>query len=388
MDDPIFADAVLPDPPDRQLRDDEIDEDFLEALGEASSTIPSGRAGGNGGRHPGTPTEAELAKIVILENLKPMTAVEIVGEDLPEPEPIVKGLILPDTVLVVGGLVKVRKSWLVIQLGLSIAAGLPFLGHEVPAKRRVLLLSAEGSKRNFKKRLMLALASLDGLQDGDLENFSALSTMGRVKLDTQAGEDWLMRTIEGFDVVCIDPYYRFLATGSENKHEDQRTIQDVFDRVKDRGKAIVIAHHLRKPQGTNAGAAELRGAGLDAYMDGALILSRKKSGHSERFTVRYILRHDEEPEDLELEPNGPLLKVAEPTERIVTGADVASVLVDAGGRVDGRQPIVEAIRRLTGASDTSARRAIQEAETKGIIGSTKRVGQGQGRTYFLREDGA
>lgn len=373
--------------PAHDPRLEDHDEDFISAVEAEGRRLSGPRPPkGNGGSAAPKLTEAELAKILVLETLKPMTAVEIVEEDLPDPEPIVKGLLLPDTVLVVGGLVKVRKSWLLLQLALSIAAGIPFLGHEVPAKRRVLLLSAEGSKRNFRKRLMLALATFDGLQDEDLENFSALSTMGRVKIDTQAGEDWLTRTVEGFDVVCIDPYYRFLSIGSENLHEDQRAVQDAMDRLKARGKAIIIAHHLRKPQGTDAGAAELRGAGLDAFLDSGLILSRKKTRQSERFTLRYILRHDEEPDDLELEPNGPLLKVAEPIERIVTGADVASVLADAGGRVDGRQPIVEAIRRLTGASDTSARRAIQEAETKGIIGSAKRIGQGQGRTYFLRED--
>jgi hypothetical protein len=115
------------------------------------------------------------------------------------------------------------------------------------------------------------------------------------------------------------------------------------------------------------------------------MLARKKTRQSERFTLRYVLRHDEEPDDLELEPNGPLLKVAEPTDRIVTGADVASVLVDAGGRVEGRKAIVEALKRMTGASETSVRRAIQEAETKGVIGSAKRTGQGQGRVYFLKE---
>jgi hypothetical protein len=32
MDDPNFADYAPPDPPDRRLRDDEIDVDFIEAV--------------------------------------------------------------------------------------------------------------------------------------------------------------------------------------------------------------------------------------------------------------------------------------------------------------------------------------------------------------------
>lgn len=37
--DPTFADAVYPDPPDRLLRDDEIDEDFIKAVGDVGATL-------------------------------------------------------------------------------------------------------------------------------------------------------------------------------------------------------------------------------------------------------------------------------------------------------------------------------------------------------------
>lgn len=39
MDDPNFADYTVPDPPDRLLRDDEIDEDFIKAVGDVGATL-------------------------------------------------------------------------------------------------------------------------------------------------------------------------------------------------------------------------------------------------------------------------------------------------------------------------------------------------------------
>lgn len=229
-----------------------------------------------------------------------------------------------------------------------------------------------------------------GVTDEDLDRLWVLPTLGRIKIDTDAGEAWLDKWAGMFHVIIIDPYYRFLSRGKENDHSDQRAIQDAIDRLKAKGKAIVLCHHLRKPTGgEDAGAAELRGAGLDQFADSILILHRKRRANSDQTSLTYTLRNAPEPDLLELtttDATGPLLQVAEPVERIVTGQDVVDVIVEAGGSVDGRQAIVKALERSTGASEASTRRAIKEAETKGIIASAKRTGPGQGRTYFLPEN--
>ena len=329
----------------------------------------------------------------VLEDTEPEPLSFLIVRESVVPEPIISGgLLYPGTVMVIGGASKARKSWLAIDLALSLVSGKKFLTHDVPKKIRVLYLGAEGMEWKIKRDFLQAVNFKPGIADEDLDRLWVLPTLGRIKIDTDAGEAWLDKWAGMFHIVIIDPYYRFLSRGKENDHSDQRAIQDAIDRLKAKGKAIILCHHLRKPTGgEDAGAAELRGAGLDQFADSILILHRKRGATSDRTSLTYTLRNAPEPDPLELtisDATGPLLIPAGPVERIVTVADVESVLRESGGRIEGRQPIIEALRRLTGASDMSTRRAIQDAETKGIIGTAKRVGQGQGRTYFLREDRA
>jgi len=41
--------------------------------------------------------------------------------------------------------------------------------------------------------------------------------LGRIKIDTDAGEAWLDKWGWMFHVIIIDPYYRFLSRGKENE---------------------------------------------------------------------------------------------------------------------------------------------------------------------------
>jgi hypothetical protein len=324
-------------------------------------------------------------EVLVLENLLPVSAANLITQELPDLTPLVEGLIYPGNVLVIGGLVKARKTWLALQLSLACISGNPFLEHEAPEKLRVLYLGAEGSDRTIRKRLLLAVNHFPDLKDEDMERLGIVSTLGRVKLDTPGGEEWLQRVSEGYDIIVIDPYYRFLSRGSENLHEDQRVIQDVLDRLKARDKGIVLVHHLRKPQGVDIGPGELRGAGLDGYADSILLLSRKKTGTGDRFTLKYILRHDEEPDDLNLGPNGPLLQIVD-EESIVKTADVVRAIREAGGRIDGRKTVEDILMGMTEAGRDTCKKAIQKAGADGHIFSAKREGRGQGRTYILGEE--
>lgn len=329
---------------------------------------------------------AILALSRSLDAMESRTVADLVSDAEPEPEPYIKKMLSPGEVLMIAGPPKAGKSWLTIAMLLSLAAGIPFFGYPIPRPRRVLLLSGEGSDRRIRARLLSAIAYSPEIEDVALERIAVLSSEGRLKIDTPAGERTFFRLSEGFDVVAVDPLYRFQSEGDENSHSDQRHVQDIFDRLKAKGTGLILVHHRRKPTAIDAGAEELRGAGWANYADAVLMLGRKRQDAGNRFLLQSTLRHDEEPDDLELTREGPLFVPAEPTERIVTGADVASVVQEAGGRVEGRKAIVEALRRLTGASEGTIRRAILDAEAKGLLWSAKRTGPGQGRVYVLKED--
>jgi len=323
----------------------------------------------------------------VLEDEEPEPLSFLMARETAIPEPLIgDGLLYPGTCMVIGGASKARKSWLAIDLCLSLVSGGKFLTHPIPKRCRVLYLGAEGMEWKLRRDFQQAALYKPGITDEDLDYLWVKATLGRVKIDTDAGEKWLDKWAGLFQVIVIDPYYRFLSRGKENDHSDQRVIQDVIDRLKAQGRAVVLCHHLRKPQGEDHGAAELRGAGLDQFADSILILRRKRTPDSDRTTLHYTLRNAPEPDLLQLtvsEETGPLLQPGE--DRKVSVADVVKVLRDAEGRIEGLTSFVETLRRHTGCGATMAREAIGEAEARKRIWSCKNSEDRRGRIYIMKD---
>ena len=329
-----------------------------------------------------------LPRSFVLEDEEPEPLSFLLAREMVIPEPFIgDGLLYPGTVMVIGGASKARKSWIAIDLALSLVSGGKFLIHPVPKRRRVLYLGAEGMEWNIKRDFHQAAIYKPGITDEDLDYLWVNATLGRIKIDTDAGEAWLQKWAGMFQVIIIDPYYRFLSRGKENDHADQRIIQDVIDRLKAQGRAIVLCHHLRKPQGEDAGAAELRGAGLDQFADTILILKRKRTATSDHTTLHYTLRNAPEPDVLDLsvsDGTGPLLIPGE--DRKASVADIVKILRDAGGRIEGREALIGSIRRATGCGETKAKEVIREAENRKRIWSVKNAEDKRGRIYVLKAE--
>ena len=324
----------------------------------------------------------------VLEETEPEPLSLLIVRETSIPESFIgDGLLYPGTCMVIGGASKARKSWLAIDLALSLVSGGKFLTHDVPQKKlRVLYLGAEGMEWKIKRDFLQAVNFKPSIADEDLDRLWVLPTLGRIKIDTDAGEAWLDKWAGLFNVIIVDPYYRFLSRGKENDHSDQRVIQDVIDRLKAQGRAVVLCHHLRKPQGDDAGAAELRGAGLDQFADTILILKRKRTATSDTTTLHYTTRNAPEPDVLDLstsDATGPLLIPGE--VRKVSVADVVKVLQDAGGRIKGRETFVGSLRHATGCGSTAAREAITEAEKRKRVWSVKNAEDKRGRIYVLKD---
>ena len=327
-------------------------------------------------------------EVLALDPLRPRTANNLLLDSPPEPVAIVDKILLAATLLLIAGPPKVGKTWLALLLALCLVTGKPFLGFDVRERRRVLYLGGEGNDPHLKKRLTAAVAFFPGIEDADLDNLLTLCSLGRVKYDSAPGAAAITRWSDQADVLIFDPAFRFQSTGSENSHADARAVQDFLDGLKAAGKTLVVVHHVRKPGQIDSGISEIRGAGWDAYTDTSLILNRKKAEASERFILRFDLRHDEPIDEMELTREGPLFIPAEPTIRKATPSDVARFIQEAGGRVEGRQAIVEGVGRMTGAGATTVREAILWAEKEGVIFSAKRAGtRGQGRVYIIKEGG-
>jgi hypothetical protein len=84
---------------------------------------------------------------------------------------------------------------------------------------------------------------------------------------------------------------------------------------------------------------------------------------------------------------GPLLQVVD-DQSIVKPEDVVRVIREAGGRVDGRKPIEDALMEMTGAGRDTCKQAIHRAETSEHIFSATRQGAGRGKTYMAADTGS
>ena len=346
-----------------------FDQAFCRAMEEAVPVAPL--HGGTG--------------VVLLEEMRARSVRELVQDNsLVEPEQVIEGLIALGELTVLGGPPKAMKSWTVKTIGLHIAGGRPWMGFNVPRPYKVLYLSAEGREVRLRARFQKLIAYADVTEEG-LDNLEYLCTMGRLKIDTESGEQTFLRLIEPFQVVIIDPYYRFISNGDENSHKDQRVVQDLLDRVKTLGKCILLVHHTRKPTGIDSGISELRGAGLDGYADGVLMLRRKKEKYDDRFTLQFTLRNYDEPPEMELVREGvTLIPGPHPDIRLLCNPmDVVQIL--SGKELPGDE-LKKALAEEKECSQSTVERAITKALDENLIAYKPKPGKGRGRIYFRPED--
>ena len=336
--------------------------------------------------------EAEKAKpeITVLENMQPRTVEELILDNsLTAPEDVFEGLMSLGELTVVGGPPKAMKSWTVKTIGLMAATGAPWLGFKAHRPFKTLLLSAEGREVRLRERFQ-TLIGFTPVEEEGLRVMSYLSTGGKLKIDTDAGEATFLRLVEPFELIILDPLYRFIAQGDENSHSDARRVQDVFDRVKTLGKCILLVHHVRKATGINTGISELRGAGLDGFTDGAIMLSRKREDQDDRFSVRFTLRNFEDPPDMELIRQGVALIPAPDMERQRGGVSTNDVIsiVEQLGETQGTR-LSTHIKEVKGVSKATAERAVADAVkySQGRLDWKPAKGRGQGRVYYLRDAG-
>ena len=87
-------------------------------------------------------------------NLKLVGLNELLSDDSSPPKPVIdNGVLLDGTLLLLIGPPKSKKTFLTMNLALSIASGSDFSGFKVPKPKKVLYLLAEGGYYATRDRL-------------------------------------------------------------------------------------------------------------------------------------------------------------------------------------------------------------------------------------------
>lgn len=206
-----------------------------------------------------------------------------------------------------GGRPKSCKSWLALEIALSVASRTPLLGrYAVPRGGPVLVFAAEDSPAMVRARFAgLAVARGVSLKDLPIQ----LVLADRLRLESDGDQARLRATLEmvGPELLILDPFVRMTGIDENSAQEVSRLLGFLRDLQRSLALAILVVHHVRKSAG-NGGLA-LRGSGdFWAWSDTNLYLHRKQAG------LELVIEHRSAsaPEPIPLElcddvPAGPYL---------------------------------------------------------------------------------
>jgi KaiC/GvpD/RAD55 family RecA-like ATPase len=281
--------------------------------------------------------------------------VEIIAyDDLLQPnltnKGLVKGLIEIGTAALIVGLPGCGKTFLALDLALSVASGLPFLGHKV-IRGRVIYVAAEAGK-SIRNRV----AAWHQEHDADEVDFAAVVSpvdLGHHTQHKESGATVLLRAIEesgGADVMIIDTVSRALAGANENSPDDMGAFVYVLDKLREKlGCTIIVVHHLGKDASRGARGHSLLYGAVDTELiiekrDDASVITNTKQRDMElaeekAFVLRSVqlgLDQDGDPVTscvVDLADYVPPKKEKEPTGNTKSMLDVLVNLVATHGQL-------------------------------------------------------
>lgn len=217
---------------------------------------------------------------------------------------LVHSLLATSSVAVVGGPPKASKTWVALDLAVSIASATPCLGvFEVERPGAVLAYLAEDSLEMARKRIEGICASRRlGLDSLDLH----LITEPTLRLDLDSDLDRLQLTVSGLkpSLLLLDPFVRMHRAHENDAGEISQILAGLRALQRNHDVAITLVHHSRKNDRGQAGLS-LRGSGdIYAWLDSFLSLERRDAGYLLR--VEHRFERSPEPVALKLmsEPGG------------------------------------------------------------------------------------
>jgi hypothetical protein len=178
---------------------------------------------------------------------------------------------------IIGGAPKCCKSWLGLDLAVSVASGTPCLDtFQVREPGGVLVYMAEDAAPVVKERLL----GICRHRDLDLAALPiGVITASGVRLDLSRDQSRLAETVRRHTprLLLLDPFVR-LHRINENQSGDVAAVLGYLRELqRAHDLAVAVVHHARKNGGTTSGGQSLRGSSdFFAWVDTALSLRRQR----------------------------------------------------------------------------------------------------------------
>jgi AAA domain-containing protein len=179
---------------------------------------------------------------------------------------------------VIGGAPKCAKTWLGLDMALSVATGTPCLGkYAVPEPGPVLVYLAEDALVAVRERIE-GMARHRGLDLDQVEVYVITAPVLRLDLERDRTRLWQATRRLRPRLLVLDPLVRLHGI-DENRAGDVSELLAYFRSLqRELGLSVLLVHHTRKNAGDGVTAGQgLRGSGdLHAFGDSNLYLQRTK----------------------------------------------------------------------------------------------------------------
>jgi hypothetical protein len=276
---------------------------------------------------------------------------------------LVEGLWVRQGVGFLCGCPKACKTWVALDLALSVASRTAALGaYPVAEAGAVMLFVAEDPPAAVRARLA-GMAAQRGVSLADLPIHLVMHRS--LRLESRKDQARLRATVARYrpKLLVLDPLVRLTAIDENSSLEVSSVLASLRELQATLGVAILIVHHARKNGGNAAPTGlALRGSGdLWAWGDSNLYLSRKH----ERLQLAIEHRSAPAPEPVTLELRtdpeaGPYLRLGDPSQLDGDAQPLTERILDALRSPDGprrlddlrtalrvrMQSLVDALRRL------------------------------------------
>ena len=217
---------------------------------------------------------------------------------LPEQRWLIEQLWSAEAVGIIGGEPKCGKSFLALELAVSVASGTSCLGRfPVARAARVLLFAAEDPLHVVRERIE-GITTARGVALRDLPLF--VITAPRLRLDDSTHCEQLSETVEKIRpaLLVLDPFVRLHAIDENAAGEVAPLLAFLRHLQRKHQLAVALVHHARKDAGRSRPGQALRGSSeFHAWGDSNLYLRRRDQ--SLRLSVEH--RAARSPDDLTLE---------------------------------------------------------------------------------------
>jgi AAA domain len=249
---------------------------------------------------------------------------------------LVTGLWSEQAVGIVGGEPKCCKSFLALDLAVSVASGAPCLRHfPVPHPGCVLLYAAEDALHVVRRRLE-GICAAAGYQLRNLD--VQVITAPTLRLDLPADAEALERTVQQLKprLLILDPFVRLHRIDENASGEVAPLLAYLRELQRRHSLAVLVVHHAKKSSGRIRAGQALRGSSeFHAWGDSNLYLRR--SLHTLTLTIEHRAAASPPTLTLELQTQGEALALqlaqaladATPAPASVDER-ITAALVDAG----------------------------------------------------------